>query len=90
MVSEGSHVRKTVCFLRFTRTYILMGGTAIFIFFQESSFHLSGRSNSGGRCPHNDLALRLSLSGVPLGLPLWASLSAFSVSVIHTQQFSNQ
>ena len=30
------------------------------------------------------IALRLSLSSVPLGLPLWASLSAFFVLVIHT------
>ena len=33
---------------------------------------------------HYIIALRLSLSSVPLGLPLWASLSAFSVLVIHT------
>ena len=31
----------------------------------------------GGRCPHNDIAMRISLSSVPLGLLLWASLSAF-------------
>ena len=30
------------------------------------------------------ITLRLSLSSVPLGLPLWASLSALSVLVIHT------
>ena len=33
---------------------------------------------------HYIIALRLSLSSVPLGLPLWTSLSAFSVLVIHT------
>ena len=36
------------------------------------------------RSPHYDIALRISLSSVPLGLPLWASLSAFSHLVIHT------
>ena len=34
---------------------------------------------------HHIIALRLSLSSVPLGLPLWTSLSAFSVLVIHTR-----
>jgi hypothetical protein len=31
----------------------------------------------GGRSLPYNIALRLSLSSVPLGLPLWASLSAF-------------
>ena len=33
---------------------------------------------------HYIIALRLSLSSVPLGLPLWTSLSAFSVLVIQS------
>ena len=31
----------------------------------------------GGRCANNSIALRISLSSVPFGSPLWASLSAF-------------
>ena len=41
----------------------------------------------GGRCPNNnDIALRISLSSAPFGLPLWASLSAFSRFVINTEK----
>ena len=31
----------------------------------------------GGRCSNTDIALPISLSSVPLGLPLWAPLFAF-------------
>ena len=35
----------------------------------------------------SDIALRILLSSVPLGLPLWALLSAFSRLVLHTRSF---
>ena len=33
-----------------------------------------------GRCSNTDIAMRLSLSSVPLGLSLWASFFAFHQS----------
>ena len=39
--------------------------------------------HNDGRSLHYTIALRLSLSSVPVGLPLRASLSAFSVLVMH-------